>query len=417
MIKEKYVDPLQEAMEMKQYEEQYKNVAPSEYNLGLEMAFAHCAQTERAFNTLMESVGVAELNFYHKYGVTITEAADQADAGAVDEPTADGKPGKFAKASETFKNIGEKLIKILETVKEKIASIWKTVSEKIQGLSAANLAFYTKYNVQLKEHKDKDVTINGYTFDHLEDALNFNSAEEWLIQKNAKSADEADNFVNAATNKIVNGATRPGAATDADFIKNVNNFFYGTKKEITLKVGNCLEKIKNGKGILAKLNKDYREADASLNMMIKNVKNQMNKKEEENKTGKHLDFNMYKAFSKRMQTIVSLRSKAMVDSIRQAKAVCVKALADKKAFEKLDNINKSSQDKAASIAGKASDANKKADKDLAKLGNKTQNQATKAATKAQKATDKAMSKVAGPQKESASLRGLSIEDILSTSLG
>jgi hypothetical protein len=73
MIKNAYVDPLQESMEIKMYNEKYAAVAPSKYAIGLECAYMHAAQIQQNFNALMEQVGIAELKYYNETGYTLSQ--------------------------------------------------------------------------------------------------------------------------------------------------------------------------------------------------------------------------------------------------------------------------------------------------------------------------------------------------------
>ena len=73
MIKNAYVDPLQESMEIKMYNERYAAIAPSKFNIGLEGAYMHAAQIEQAYNALMEQVGIAELRYYSETGYTLSQ--------------------------------------------------------------------------------------------------------------------------------------------------------------------------------------------------------------------------------------------------------------------------------------------------------------------------------------------------------
>ena len=97
MIKNTVTDPLQEEMLVKKFNEECAAVGESEYGFGEAADMMYTVETVEAFNALMESVGIAELQFYNKYGVPLVmkeagegEKADSGEEAKTDEaPAAD----------------------------------------------------------------------------------------------------------------------------------------------------------------------------------------------------------------------------------------------------------------------------------------------------------------------------------------
>ena len=158
MIKNAYVDPLQESMEIKMYNERYAAIAPSEFNIGLEGAYMHAAQIEQAYNALMEQVGIAELKYYNETGYTLSQGyyieaeaeANEAKKGNIKDAIK-AAPGKAKGIVSTFvKNA----IEFLKMIRGKLAAAFKKIKNVILDLNVANKAFFAKYSIQLKDRKD-----------------------------------------------------------------------------------------------------------------------------------------------------------------------------------------------------------------------------------------------------------------------
>ena len=322
MIKNAYVDPLQESMEIKMYNERYAAVAPSKYAIGLECAYMHAAQIEQNFNALMEQVGIAELKYYSETGYTLSQGyyieaeaeAKEAKKGNVKDAIK-AAPGKAKKIVDT---IVEKTVELLKKIKTMLAAAFKKIRDAILDLDVANQAFVAKYSAKLKDVKGEEVKLNTYAFPGLQPDSPGPDFEAAINKIEIKTGSEES--VTSARMQF-RRALVPGIAytTSSDeFMTAARNALYGEKAETTQSVGAALMFIKNGKKLVSNLNKQYAKAD---------------KAPEENPSQVNLikaKVTLYKEASSDMQAFCNLRSKALVDRLRYSKAICVKALQTKK---------------------------------------------------------------------------------------
>jgi len=337
MIKNTYVDPLQESMEIKMYNERYAAIAPSEFNIGLEGAYMHAAQIEQAYNALMEQVGIAELKYYNETGYTLSQGyyieaeaeANEAKKGNIKDAIK-AAPGKAKGIVSTFvKNT----IEFLKLIKQKLAAAFKKIKNVILDLNVANKAFFVKYSIQLKDRKDEKIKLTSFTFPGLGglkiDSPNpdFKAAVSKIEIKTG--SDESITSARMQFRRVL----VPGIPyTDAseDFMAAARNALYGEKEATSQSVGDALNLIKSTDAIIRNLNKQYADADKTLDNMIKEVEREnktINK--EENPSQVNLikaKITLYKQAASDMQAYCQLRSKALVDRLRYSKAICVKAL-------------------------------------------------------------------------------------------
>jgi len=175
MIKTAINDPLQEEMLVRKFNEECEKVAPSEYGFGEGAAMIYAAETEMAWNALMEQVGIAELKYYDKYGMLLnfSEAAEGEEDGdsAAEKASLKDKASnamaaaknKAGEAKEAAKAAGANFVKrvqeILEKIKQTILKLWKAAVEKFKSFDVANKAFIAKYKVALLGMKDKSFKI------------------------------------------------------------------------------------------------------------------------------------------------------------------------------------------------------------------------------------------------------------------
>ena len=338
MIKNAYVDPLQESMEIKMYNEKYAAVAPSKYAIGLECAYMHAAQIQQNFNALMEQVGIAELKYYNETGYTLSQGyyiEAEAEAGEAKKGNIkDAVKAAPGKAKAIIGTIIDKAIDLLKKIKTMLVSAFKKVRDAILDLDVANQAFVAKYGAKLKDVKGDEVKLNTFAFPGLQADSPGPDFEAAINKIEIKTGSEES--VTSARMQF-RRALVPGIAytTSSDeFMTAARNALYGEKKETTQSVGAALMFIKNGKKLVSNLNKQYAKADKALDKMIKDAEKQKKTiTTEENPSQVNLvkaKVTLYKEASSDMQAFCNLRSKALVDRLRYSKAICVKALQTKK---------------------------------------------------------------------------------------
>ena len=363
MIKNAYVDPLQESMEIKMYNERYAAIAPSEFNIGLEGAYMHAAQIEQAYNALMEQVGIAELKYYNETGYTLSQGY-YIEAEAEDNEAKKGNikdaikaaPGKAKGIVSTFvKNA----IEFLKMIRGKLAAAFKKIKNVILDLNVANKAFFAKYSIQLKDRKDEKIKLTSFTFPGL-GGLKIDSpnpdfkAAVSKIEIKTESEESVTSARRDFRRVLVPGI--PYTDASEDFMAAARNALYGEKKETSQSVGDALNLIKSTDAIIRNLNKQYADADRTLNSMIKEVEKENKTIDtEENPSQVNLikaKITLYKQASSDMQAFCQLRSKALIDRLRYSKAICVKALQRRKVADKVVNTLDSGKKKVKDAVGR-----------------------------------------------------------------
>lgn len=324
MIKNTYVDPLQESMEMKAYEEEFKNVAPSPYAIGLETAYMYAADIERSYNALMEQAGIAQMKYYVENGELLTplteeELEDKGKKEIVPVTTSE-EPTKVEKKKGFFKKLAEGAIKLLQMIREKLAAAWKKVKDILTNNALANKAFVAKYGKALADSEVKSASVKGYDFDGIRKnpVVNFVAPDKGTGQKYDTNA-----ALKLLRTKYLNGFNGGGEK----FAEDLKKFLYGNAGEHSMDVAQALTIIKNSSGTIKQVGKNYAAADKALKTLIKKLE----------KDTTHIvesDITLFKAFGQDMNTICNVYSKACTDMSRQAKAVCVSALAAHKKLKK-----------------------------------------------------------------------------------
>ena len=347
MIKNAYVDPLQESMEIKMYNEKYAAVAPSKYAIGLECAYMHAAQIEQNFNALMEQVGIAELKYYNETGYTVSQGY-YIEAEAKKGNIKDGIKAAPGKAKKIIDTIIEKAIDLLKKIKTMLAAAFKKVRDAILDLDVVNQAFVAKYGAQLKDSKAKEVKLNTYAFPGLQADSPGPDFEAALnkIKDNSNSEEAMWTAISKFRSALLPGVNIPAGNGD-EFMAAARNALYGEKAETSQSVGAALIFIKNGRKLVSNLNKQYAKADKALDKMIKDVESQKNKNTNDAALESLVKakISLYKQASSDMQAFCNLRSKALIDRLRYSKAICVKALQGKKVGD--ENADKTKKVKAA----------------------------------------------------------------------
>ena len=341
MIKNAYVDPLQESMEIKMYNERYAAIAPSKFNIGLEGAYMHAAQIEQAYNALMEQVGIAELKYYNETGYTLSQGyyieaeaeAKEAKKGNIKDAVK-AAPGKAKKIIDT---LVEKAIKLLKKIKDMMVAAFKKVKEAIINFDIENKAFVAKYSILLKNYKDKNVTLNTYSFPGLQadsPGPNFIDAVN-KVKDNNGSEESMWAAIGKFRSALVPGTNITG--TGDEFITAARKAIYGDKSETSQSVGAAIIFIKNNKKIIDNLNKQYANADKTITNMIKELEKEKDDKMNTASPVPEGEFTviknritLYKQAANDMQAYCQLRSKALIDRLRYSKAICVKALMSNK---------------------------------------------------------------------------------------
>lgn len=341
MIKNAYVDPLQESMEIRMYNERYAAIAPSKFNIGLEGAYMHAAQIEQAYNALMEQVGIAELKYYSETGYTLSQGyyieaeaeASEAKKGNIKDAIK-AAPGK---AKSTINKLVEKAIELFKKIKEMLAAAFKKAKEAIAKFDIENKAFVAKYSILLKNYKDKNVTLNTYSFPGLQadsPGPNFIDAVN-KIKDNNGSGESMWAAIGKFRSELLPGTNIVG--TGDEFIAAARKAIYGDKSETSQSVGAAIIFIKNNKKIIDNLNKQYANADKTITNMIKEVEKEKDDKIHSGRLVPEDEFGviknriiLYKQAANDMQAYCQLRSKALIDRLRYSKAICVKALMSNK---------------------------------------------------------------------------------------
>ena len=347
MIKNAYVDPLQESMEIKMYNERYAAVAPSKYAIGLECAYMHAAQIEHNFNALMEQVGIAELKYYNETGYTISQGY-YIEAEAKKGNVKDNIKAAPGKAKAIIGTIIDKAIDLLKKIKTMLVSAFKKVRDAILDLDVVNQAFVAKYGAQLKDVKGDEVKLNTFAFPGLQadsPGPDFEAAIN-KIKDNSGSEEAIWTAISKFRSALLPGVNIPAGNGD-EFMAAARNALYGEKAETTQSVGAALIFIKNGRKLVSNLNKQYAKADKALDKMIKDVESQKNTNTDDTALENLIKgkITLYKQASSDMQAFCNLRSKALIDRLRYSKAICVKALQGKKVGD--DNADKTKKVKAA----------------------------------------------------------------------
>ena len=185
MIKNTVNDPLQEEMLIKRFNESCKNVGYSEYGFGEAADMLYAAETAEAYNAFVESVGVAQLQYYNRFGMPliITEETKEGEEGKADNSAADSgaaadaeskddgganKPSLKDKAKNAASQAGTairtRLNEILTTIQKAIRKIWNTIKEKLSEAFGLNKPFLEKYEPILTKNASKAATTKIYNF-------------------------------------------------------------------------------------------------------------------------------------------------------------------------------------------------------------------------------------------------------------
>ena len=345
MIKNAYVDPLQESMEIKMYNERYAAIAPSKFNIGLEGAYMHAAQIEQAYNALMEQVGIAELRYYSETGYTLSQGyyieaeaeAKEAKKGNIKDNIKDAAKAASGKAKSTINKLVEKAIELFKKIKDMLAAAFKKAKEAIAKFDIENKAFVAKYSILLKNYKNKEITLNTYAFPGLQadsPGPNFIDAVN-KIKDNNGSEESMWAAIGKFRSELVPGTNITG--TGEEFIAAARKAIYGDKSETSQSVGAAIIFIKNNKKIIDNLNKQYANADKTITNMIKELEKEKDDKMNTASPVPEGEFTviknritLYKQAASDMQAYCQLRSKALIDRLRYSKAICVKALMSNK---------------------------------------------------------------------------------------
>ena len=212
MIKNTVNDPLQEEMLIKQFNESCKNVGYCEYEIGGSASMMYAAETAEAYNAFVESVGIAELQYYNKFGIPlIIKEGTEADGDKKEEPSGnaedskdDGDDKKASlkdKAKGALDNAGtaakeagnailEKAKKALTAIQTTLKKMWNTFKERLIEFFNLNKPFLEKYEPTLKKYAGKSAKTKIYNFKPYKTAIyNLRNCRD-AVQKTNGNIDE-----------------------------------------------------------------------------------------------------------------------------------------------------------------------------------------------------------------------------------
>lgn len=353
MIKNTVKDPLQEEMLVRQFNEECEAVGESEYGFGEAADMMYAVETAEAWNALMESVGIAELQFYNKYGAPLVmkeetkgeddAAADSEDGG--EEKKASVKDKAKAMAADAQK-AGSAFVarvrKILDGIIQFIQKAWNSAKQALQEADVANKAFAAKYGAQLmgSEYKNKTVTIKGYEF-HItlaQDALKKfagcdSKVKEFAAQAVREKTFTSDHAKEQLANYIMGVKT----------VDELKGKIAVSKESISGAPNTAINGLKSTGNAIKIANAEFAKASAA----IKKFEGQVTADAEGKIAGE-----VYIYASNLAKSILTAYIEALKNQARQDRAICVAALKTRSADNKQAREDKKAEKAAAKAAKK-----------------------------------------------------------------
>ena len=313
-------------------------ITESPYPLGLEGALMHVYENECNYNAIMKSVGISELRYYQETGKDLFVH----EAGAF--------AGFIAKAKVFFKK-----------VIEKIKSIFKKFMAKINQYRMSNKDFVKKYQNDILRRDLTDFEYDGYTF---KDLLKYiddlcDTGSKWIGKKDdAKSFKDSGTYQSSTykDSDAVNDMKEEGYAviamstsdslTESEMRDEIKEKCYGDKEsfkvdirlqlKIISEADKYIKETKKAQDKIIKAIEDYIKVLESLPAKI-NTANKATPETPQNDIDNtnnmikrvNQDIEINKAMSNALTVAFGIAIGACNDCVKQAKAICVKALSYK----------------------------------------------------------------------------------------
>lgn len=300
-------------------------VAESAYDLGIGGALMHVWENECNYNALMKAAALSEMKYYNENGGDL-----------------------FVQEAGAFSGLVQKVKAFFLKVIEKIKSIAAKFMAQINKYVMDDKKFVDKYGKTLIARKSelKDFEFDGYKFTStLENVkVDFVAGDN---RTKGITGDSDQDAINTRVEKnrgyLVTGSSEEGL-TESEYREKLREKFYGDKEKFSVDIVQQLGIIKNAKDLTTKANKKKDDLIKAINTMIKDLEKKSNtafksidvedKNGENDKNAKDIsEFNnhikIFKDFYNDATVYFGAYVKAIADSNRQAKAICVKALSYK----------------------------------------------------------------------------------------
>lgn len=285
-------------------------VAESPYPIGLEGALMVVYENQLNYNALMKAVGISELRYYQETGKDL-----------------------FVHEAGAFKNFISKVKAFFTSIIEKLKSMFKSFVAAITSNSTSDRDFVNKHGKELKGKDISGMKFKGYKFDALGSSGLSNDKYRRLVSAITNEIPDAIDDTDIEIKKQRGDLIDTDPLSESDFRDELKKKYYGEKEDLTFT--NCdgyLEKIKNSTKFIA-------QAQISLNNITKNIDDYIAaldalEKKGTGADGKEVDYTkqindnitVAKSLADDYTVAFGVYTKALIDSCKQAKAICIKAL-------------------------------------------------------------------------------------------
>lgn len=302
----------------------YGAVQESPYDLGIGGALMHVWENEQNYNALMKAAALSEMKYYNETGGDLFVQ----EAGAL--------KGFIEKAKEFFKKIIEK-----------IKSIAHKFMAQINKYALDDSKFVKKYEKELYRRDLTDFEYNGYQFTmDLQDSWVKKEKTPLIDGLSKEGTDDADAINDICErNRASLVGDNSGKMTESEFREELHEKLYGDKEDFKVNIREELKDISETKKLTQDLEKKRKEAVKAIENFIKDLdkgvtgaskvddaeKKDATLSETRSKAVKYMNnqITVLKAYSNDLTVWFGATAKALADSNRQSKAICVKALSYK----------------------------------------------------------------------------------------
>lgn len=301
-------------------------VTESPYPIGLEGALMVVYENQLNYNALMKAVGISELRYYQETGKDL-----------------------FVHEAGAFKDLISKVKAFFKEIIKKLKGMFKSFVAAITSNSTTDRAFINKYGKELKEKDISGMKFNGYKFD----ALNENSdlSHDKYIKltnsiKNVESVAIIDD-IDAEIKKQRGDLINKDPLSESDFRNELKKKYYGEKEDLTFTTCDAyLSIIRDNKMFISKAQYNLEKITNNLENYIAALDNL--EKKGTDADGKEVDYTkqindnitVAKSLADDYTVAFGVYTKALIDSCKQAKAICIKALSYNKKTDK-DSVSES----------------------------------------------------------------------------
>ena len=339
-------------MRLKMLHEEYAISGPLQ-DVGVLEAYSYLVEAERAYSKICESLALSELKMFALQESRLHNLFREADEptntndqkpSTSDTPTNNNttnqnntEQNKPVEDKGVFRKFIDAIVAFFKKIGGSIASIWNWFVSKWDTYVKSYDSFADKYGSQLDGNTE--VTFTGYLFPNLKPEILTNAINLFKIKDNVFSPlkpdsnygldeSEKNNMANILCGKNDSQACTPDA---------MKEFMYGQQAENKYTIASQLDILRNAKSKKDTITKSCNDVQNKIKIAIKalessEVKKKDYYKEKEADIKKAIDVMKFAQLT--LRNALSIFCKGVVLQANQAKAICIKALNEKREAEK-----------------------------------------------------------------------------------